>query len=602
MNRPDLSAATLIAMDIETYDPALREMGSPGVFRKDGYVLGFSLATPDGFAEYYDLNHPGCSEETRTANLAYLREVAALPVPKIGAHLLYDLDWISNFLGIPVSGPFHDVQTAEPLIDEYQRSYSLDYLGQKYLKRGKEKNAIDAFCVRNGLTGDSRIHLYRMPYALVRPYGIEDARLPIDIFEHQRPILEEQGLMPVYTMETELFPLLIAMRKNGVRVSRERIEESAREIVKMRDDLRDELWQAHGAFNYNSSKQLAELFDSLGIEYAFTDKGNPKLGKDELALITDPVAEKIIRVRESEKILTTFLNGAFIDHDIDGRIYSMFYPLRQDEGGTVSGRFSSQGPNLQQIPGRDEVFGRLCRRVFIPEEGCLWGKIDYSQIEYRAIAHYATGLKSDEIREHYKNNPKTDYHQLVMDWTGVDRSTAKRLNFGMAYFMGVASMARKFQWDVEYAKDLQELYFNTVPFMKPTRSNVVNVAKGRGYIRTILGRRARVSPDMRANKKEYVMFNRLIQGSAADIFKKQMVDAWKAGIYDVLTPHVIVHDENGVSVPKTRAGLEAYRELKDVMEKAVELKVPIIADAEIGTSWGELEECNFDEQIRRTLI
>lgn len=594
MNRPDLSGAKMIALDTETYDPGLKEFNSPGVYRKDGYVLGFSVGTADGFNEYYSLAHRDTPEEDRRANLEYLKQVMGLSVPKVGANILYDLDWIVNGLGIPANGRFHDVQSAEPLLDEYAESYSLDNLALKYTGRGKAKSGIDAFCERNGLKGNSRQHIYLMPYETVRPYAREDAALPLEIFEAQKAALEAEDLMRVYDMEIRLFPLLVRMRKNGVRISRERVAESAKEVMTARDAARAALWDTYGTFNYNSSRQIADLFDSLGIAYGQTEKGNPQIGKDELAMVDHPVAKDILAAREAEKILSTFLNGAFVEHDVNGRIHSMFYPLRKDDGGTVSGRFSSQGPNLQQIPSRDDTFGKLCRRCFVPEEGALWGKIDYSQIEYRSIAHYAIGPRAEEIREQYRNDPNTDYHQLVMDWTGVDRSTAKRLNFGMAYFMGAASMSRKFHWDAETAKDLSTLYFETVPFMKPTRTQVVNVAKGRGYIRTILGRRARVSAEMKENRKEYVMFNRLIQGSAADIFKKQMVDAWEAGVYEILTPHVIVHDENGVSVPKTKIGFEAYAELKRIMERAVEMRVPIVADAEIGPSWGEVKACDFD--------
>lgn len=601
MNRPNLSGAKLIAVDIETYDPGLREMNGPGVYRKDGYVIGYSLATDDGFSEYYNLAHRGITEEEKAANLAYLRTVLDLPIPKIGANILYDLDWLVNGMGLSAKGPFHDVQSAEPLLDEYASSYSLETLAQKYTGRGKATDEIDAFCARNGLTGNAQSHLYLMPYETVREYAKADATLPIEIFSAQLVAMEEQGLRGIYDMEIALFPILLKMRKVGVRVSRARVEESTKEVLAIRDHERAELWENHGAFNYNSSTQIAELFDSLNIAYGFTDKGNPKIGKDELGIIDHPVAAQIRRVREADKIIGTFLNGAFVNHETEGRIHSSFYPLRQDEGGTVSGRFSSQGPNLQQVPARDDVYGKLCRRCFVPEEGCLWGKIDYSQIEYRIMAHYAVGPKSEDIREQYRKDPNTDYHQLVMDWTGVDRSTAKRLDFGMAYFMGVNTMAKKFQWDPQYAKDLSDLYFETVPFMRPTRSQVVSVARGRGYIRTILGRRARVSEEMKLNRKEYVMFNRLIQGSAADVFKKQMVDAWNAGIYDVLVPHIIVHDENGVSVPNTKEGFEAYAELKRIMETGVTLRVPIIADAELGESWGETSECDLEQLIREAL-
>jgi DNA polymerase-1 len=262
---------------------------------------------------------------------------------------------------------------------------------------------------------------------------------------------------------------------------------------------------------------------------------------------------------------------------------------------------------LQQVPAKDDkgesvgTYGTECRSCFIPEEGCWYGKIDYSQIEYRCIAHYSIGEKSDEIKRTFNDNPHTDYHALVQRWikevtgTDLDRKFVKNLNFGTAYYMGVDSMSKKFGWPHDQSKELNRIYFETFPFLKPTRNEVVNTAKMRGYVRTVLGRRARVSREMRENKKEYVVWNYLVQGTAADIMKKAIVDAWNAGIFTVLVPHITVHDELGVSIPKTLQGVEAYRELKHVMENVVKLKVPIIAEAEIGPSWGETEACDFDK-------
>lgn len=591
MNRPDLSRAKIIAMDIETYDPHL-ELG-PGVYRDDGCILGVSLATDDGYAEYVNIGHRGISEEERAANIAFVRDVAALPVPKVGANFMYDIDWMENWsgMGIKINGKLHDIQVAEPLLDEYAAHYSLDALAHKYLGEGKKKEIPEEVCERNGWKGDFRKHLWRMRYEEVRDYAIGDARQPILILRKQIEEMRNQDLLSLYEMEMGLYPLLIRMRKNGVRIS-----EANRDAARVRlqsevDAIQKELFDQYGEFNWNSSRQIAEVFDSIGLAYNTNpETGNPTIDKEFLEECDHPIAQKISRGRTAQKIIGTFIDGAFTQHCVDGRIHCTFKPVKREDGGTVSGRFSSSDPNLQAIPSRDEEFSKLCRGTLIPEEGCFWGKIDYSQIEYRVIAHYARGERAEEIRQRYIDDPKTDYHKLIMDWTGVDRFTAKRLNFGMAYFMGPKSMANKFHYTLEEARALQNRYMENVPFMGPTRTAVVDVGRGRGYIKTILGRRARVSPKMRTMKKEYVLFNRLIQGSAADLLKKSMRDSWDAGIYDVLTPHITVHDEMGVSVPKTKIGIEAYRELKHIMETCLTLKVPIVADAEVGDSWGTTKE------------
>jgi len=602
MNRPDLSGAKIISHDIETYDPYIEAGLGTSVYRPEGCVLGMSIATDDGFAEYYNLGHRGITEEEREGNIAYLRDVLALPIPKVGANYLYDMDWTENWrgCGIKIHGPFNDVQVAEPLLDEYSHKYNLDNLAAKYLGEHKKKERPQEICDANGWKGDFRKHLWKMTYEDVRDYAIGDADQPIRILALQLAELEKQGLLDLYRMEMRLYPLLISMRKNGVRISEVNREKAREQLTRELKVLEDDLFGMCGDFNYNSGQQVALVFDELGIPYETKEEtGNPIMNKDFLETVDHPIAEKIVRAKGIAHILGTYIEGAFTEHCVDGRVHCNFKPTKQEEGGTVSGRFSASDPALQGIPSRDEEFSSLCRGSFIPEEECDWGKLDLSQIEYRLIANYARGERAEEIRDRYRNDPNTDYHQLIMDWTGVDRFTAKRLNFGMAYFMGSSSMARKFHYTLEEATALQQKYMDNVPFMSPTRQAVVTVGESRGYIRTILGRRARVTPSMRGGldengdkqkKKTYVLFNRLIQGSAADLLKKAMVDSWEAGLYEILTPHLTVHDELDVSIPRTRIAREAFRELRRIMETAVLLKVPVISDGEVGPSWGDLTE------------
>ena len=192
-----------------------------------------------------------------------------------------------------------------------------------------------------------------------------------------------------------------------------------------------------------------------------------------------------------------------------------------------------------------------------------------------------------------------------MDWTGVDRTNAKRLNFGAAYAMGVPTCARTFGWTLEESEKLLKKYHEEVPFIKYTRKKVVDIASQRGFIKTILNRRARVTQAMRDDRKLYSMFNRLIQGSAADLMKKAMVNAYNAGIYNVLIPHLTVHDELDQSAPPTKEGHEAVLELKNIMEQAIPLRVPVISDVEIGTSWGQLEDYSkegWEKYVRNTNV
>ena len=587
MNYPNLDGASLICFDLETYDPLLKERG-PGVFRRDGNILGVAIATSDGYSEYYNIAHKG-SDQNIKFNKQYIKDLLGNGVDKVAANILYDLDWLENWWNIKVHGKLHDVQVAEPLLDEYAHSYSLDALAVKYLNQHKNEAGLTQFCTDNDLKLTKSITikdwLYMMPYDVVAPYAKTDALLPIKILQQQLKLLEAEDLIGVYELEIGLLPMLLRMRKIGVRVDGTALENNIDEInneIKTKEKL---LWKLHGPFNYNSSPQVAKIFDILSIPYQRTAKGNPSITADYLETLDHPIAQQITEVKKAKKIRDTFLLGAFTTYNVNGRIHCQFFPLRTDANGTISGRYSSAKPNLQQIPSRYPLGYRLCRSIFIPEVDHDWAKIDFSQVEYRFIAHYAVGRGAQDIRNKYNDAPDTDYHEFIMALTGLDRKPAKSLNFGAAYFMGPATCAKQFHWSLEEATELLEVYHREVPFVITTRDKVVQVAKGRGYIKTVLNRRSRVSELMRENGKEYSMFNRLVQGSAADLMKSAMKNSWDAGLYDVLVPHLTVHDELDVSVPRTSTGTEAVQELKHIMETSIKIKVPIKADLDIGTNW-----------------
>ncbi len=599
MQYPDLSGASIIAFDIETYDPNLIELG-PGVYRKDGKILGVSIS--DGtFSEYYNLGHYDCSTEEREKNVAYLREVLGNNVPKLGQSIIYDIDWLENGeYKIKVNGKLGSIEIADALLDETQLEYNMDYMAHKYLGIGKEKTEIDKFCADNNLKGDSRKWLWKMPYSLVRKYAIMDVILPICIFERQKPILEEQDLLDLFELECELVRVLVLMRKIGVRIDTDKRDRNGLMIQSKIEEMEHQLFSMFGPFNYNSSMQIAKILDKQNIAYPLTDKGNPKIDaffykryKDEI-----PLLKLLFELRQARHHLDTFIMGSHVRFvGPDGLMHPQFFNMRNDNlgalKGTRSGRLSGANPNLQQQPskGVDEYWGQICREDFIPFDDCWWGKIDYSQIEYRFMAHFAIGPGSEELRNAYNTNPDQDYHQFIMDLTGLKRRYAKNLNFGVAFGMGAKHMAEMFGWDLEYAYEVLDIYHSRAPYVKATIAKVEQVAKRRGYIRTFLKRRSHlVEPS-----KAYTMYCRLVQGSAADLLKKAMVACYHAGIFDILYPHITVHDELDVSVPKTKLGIDAFKEMQHIMETCLTLKVPIKAEAEIGPNWADIESFEWSD-------
>jgi len=624
MQYPELRNEELICVDIETYDPHLDkkegDMG-PGVYRRDGYILGVSLATKD-FAEYYNLGHYDCGKDERVTNVEYLKTMLESDAPKLFANGMYDCDWLMNWKGSPsvvqvpewkrmwkeikVGGPWYDVQIAEGLIDENKMTYSLDSLASKYLGIPKMKTEIDKFCSENNLKGDARRWLFKMPYNLVRSYAIGDVQLPIKIFEDfQKQQLEADDIWELFELECELVKTILKMRKTGCPIDVDRRDQNALILQNQIEEKSARLFKMFGEFNPNSTKQLADIWDAEGMQYLLTDKGNPSIKNEHLQNFFEekPWVHDLWRVRKGMKVRDTFLMGSYVKFICEGNIIhpSIYATKIENYGtdnvnGTKSGRLAMAKPNGQQIPakGVDTELGTLARQPFVPFEDMIWGKIDYSQIEYRFTAHFARGPGSQLVRDTYNLNPDTDYHQIIIDLTGLKRRFAKNLNFGVAYGMGKKTMSLFFGWTMEYCEDVLKVYHSKAPYVRYTSNAVEQTALRRGYIKTFLGRRARLVDSSRA----YTMFCRLISGSAADLMKKAMHDIDKDGIFDVLPPHLTVHDEIDVSVPRTKEGVEAFFEMKNIMDNAVKIKVPIKTEAEVGPNWADIKEVTKEELLK----
>lgn len=591
-----------LIVDIETYDPGLTEMGA-GVYRGDGYVLGVALFDPQTKEKrYINLRHKGITESEKAENLRYLEQILGTTSTKIGANFLYDLDWLQNGkgMGLKVNGQYQDIQSRECLLDAYARSYSLDTLSQKYGFPGKHDQEIIDWCNTRGLKGAPQKHLYMMPFDVVERYALGDVEETDNVFLAQEPEIMNQGLDQILNIEMGLLPLLLQMRKQGIRVNESRRQEVSEELTQgYYSTLQDfeKKYNCKGV-NINSGTDLLTIFNKNGVPVIYTEKGNPSFSKESLSLVDHEITKEIEEIRGYKTVINNFVNGSLVDYQVNGRIHANFQPMRSDDHGTVTGRFACLDPNLQQIPAKKEKHGDLIRDILIPEDDCWYGAPDYSQIEYRILLHFASGPGAEEVRQKFINDPRTDYHQIVVDMTGLDRKHAKNFNFGSIYCMGKDTMRKKFGFSVEQCETLTEQYYGMMPFIKPTRNAIINTAKKRGYLRTVLGRRARVSQDIRDQGGEYKLVNYLIQGSAADVMKKGMYDAYNAGVFNVLMPHITVHDELGVSTPKTVEGLEAYQELVHLMENCIKIDVPLHVDCDLGSSFGNLTE---DVDLEKTL-
>ena len=267
---------------------------------------------------------------------------------------------------------------------------------------------------------------------------------------------------------------------------------------------------------------------------------------------------------------------------------------------TISFRYSSNMPNGQQIPSKggftlhaadketEISFPKITRALFKASEGCVFGKIDYGQIEYRLICNIACGESGEEVRRQYAENPHMDFHQYVVDLTGLSRKYAKNMSFGVSFGMGLPSMAENFGWTMEKAEEIAEAYHNHMPFVAPTLALVGDVAKQRGYIKTVYGSHARL-PDP---KKSYTMLNRYTQGSGGECLKASIVQAYKEGIWRALKVANTVHDElNMPYLEPTEEKMIALYRMAEIMRTSVSnLRVPLEASPELGDNWASTKE------------
>ena len=263
---------------------------------------------------------------------------------------------------------------------------------------------------------------------------------------------------------------------------------------------------------------------------------------------------------------------------------------------TTSFRFSSVSFNSQQIPskggftanGVEFSFPKLTRALFTASKGCVFGKIDYGQIEYRLICNIACGEAGEEVRRQYAENPHMDFHQYVVDLTGLSRKYAKNMSFGVSFGMGLPSMAENFGWTMEKAEEISEAYHRHMPFVAPTLALVGDIAKQRGYIKTVYGSHARLLDP----KKSYTMLNRYTQGSGAECLKASIVQAYKEGIWKELKVANTVHDElNMPYLEPTEEQMLALYRMAEIMRTSIpNLRVPLEASPELGDNWASTKE------------
>ena len=600
-NFPDLSDYSEIAIDLETKDPDLKTIGSGSVVGRSK-IVGIAVAVQD-WKGYYPIAHEGGGNMDKNMVLKWFQDVLNTDAVKIFHNAMYDVCFI-RAAGLKINGTIVDTMIAGSLVDENRFRYDLGSMGRDYIGIGKNEAVLKETADLWGI--DAKSEMYKLPAMYVGEYAEQDAGLTYKLWQEMKKQIYHEDVEDIFNLETELFPCLVDMRFLGVRVDTQAAHELKHKLlteekeclykIKKETSIDVQIWAA---------RSIEKVFQKLNLPYDLTAKTNsPSFTKNFLQNHPHPMVKLIARAREINKSHTTFID-TILKHEHKGRIHAEINQIRSDSGGTVTGRFSYNNPNLQQIPARNKELGPLIRSLFIPEEGMTWGCFDYSQQEPRLVTHYASldGLYGvDEVLDAYQDGD-ADFHQIVSDMANIPRSQAKTINLGLFYGMGKNKLQAELGVSKEDAEDLFRQYHDKVPFVKMLMESVMRRAQDKGRVRTLLGRRCRFNlwePNQFGIHKAlnhedalaehgpgikraftYKALNRLIQGSAADMTKKSMVDLYKEGI----TPHIQVHDELDISVESA----EHADKIKKIMEGAVTLEVPNKVDYESGANWGNIK-------------
>ncbi len=585
----DLRRAKAIVVDVESTstDPMAAEL------------VGIALTAEEGKGYYVPVGH-----ESRSANLSLptvvekLKPVLQNPgIPKYAHNANYDLTVLAE-QGLDVMPVTCDTMIAEWLINPSSRNLGLKNLAWSRL--GVEMTPIDALIG----SGRNQITMDRVPVGKAAPYACADVDMTLRLANLLQPELHEKALWPLFSeVEMPLVPIVVEMQRAGVRLDVEFLTEMGRDLGRRLGQLQEEIEGHVGhAININSTQQLSvALFDEMGLALPWMRRGKAghySTAADVLEKLRDkhPIVELILEHRQLSKLKGTYVDALpELVNRRTGRVHTSF-----NQTGSVTGRFSSSNPNLQNIPIRTEL-GREIRKAFVAEDGWLLLAADYSQVELRVLAHIsgdpamlAAFARGEDI---HASTAAAIYGVPLAKVTPAQRRVAKMTNFAISYGVTGYGLSERTELTPEEAEGFIQTYFKTYPKIREYIERTRKQARDQGYVETLLGRR-RYFPELATRSRVHhnvreaayrMAINAPIQGTAADILKVAINRLWRGLKRRGLRSRMIlqVHDELVLEVPEGELN-KVTPLVVTTMEGAFDLKAPLKVDAKVGHNWLEM--------------
>ena len=579
-----------LAHTLETCQKFAFDTETTGIEPMTAELVGMSFAIDEGEAYYVPVPAEKAAAE-RIVNI-FKKALENPASQKIGQNIKYDYIMMRRY-GVRPAGAFFDTMVAHYLLQPEQR-HNMDYLAEIYL--GYKTIHIEELI---GPKGKGQRSMRDVAPEQVCPYAAEDADITLQLKNRLEAELAREGMEPLfYDIEMPLVRVLAEMEICGVRIDTEALRRSSADLGKRLAAIEQEIYELAGTpFNISSARQVGEiLFERLKIDEKArkTKTGQYSTTEEVLEKLRyrHPVVDKILTYRGLRKLLSTYIDALpELINPATGKIHTSF-----NQTVTATGRLSSSNPNLQNIPIRDDE-GREIRRAFIPEEGALFFSADYSQIELRIMAHLSGDPAMTEAfvsgHDIHAATAAKIYKVGIDEVTKEMRRKAKTANFGIIYGISTFGLAERLNIPRSEAKQLIDGYFETFPRVKQYMEQSIEVAREKGYVETLNGRK-RMLPDINSHNSvvrgyaERNAINAPIQGSAADIIKIAMVRIFDRFEREGLQAKMIlqVHDELNFTVPLTEIDTVS-RIVKEEMERAATLRVPLIADTGTGSNWLE---------------